>query len=209
VALLGANGAGKTTALLAAAGVLPILEGDVLVLGKSVRGARTHEIARRGLALVPDDRGLFSQLTVRENLRLGRRRRDPDRREALVDFPALEDLLDRRVGLLSGGEQQMLALAKALGAQPRVLMIDELSLGLAPVALERLLPAVRRLAEEAGVAVLLVEQHVRIALMVADRVYVLKRGEIAFAGPTDELIARGDLLEASYLGHAVAAGEST
>ena len=201
VALLGPNGAGKTTTLLTVAGVLPVIDGDVGLLGQSVRGRRAHEIARRGLALVPEDRGLFMQLSVRENLRLGRRckgSRSPS--DVLAMFPALEGLLARRAGLLSGGEQQMLALAKALVSEPRLLMVDELSLGLAPIVVERLLPSVRRLAHEEGMAVLLVEQHVHIALAVADRAYVLSRGQLALQGTPAEVREHRELLESSYLG---------
>ncbi len=198
VALLGANGAGKTTTLLTAAGVLEPLGGDVRVLGRSVVGRRPDRIARDGLVLVPEDRGVFHQLTVAENLRLARRRRGTN--GVLELFPALKPLLGRRCGLLSGGEQQMLGLAKALLAEPRVLLVDELSLGLAPVIVERLLPVIRRIATERRMAVLLVEQHVPMALAVADRAYVLSHGQLVLEGDTAELRRRKDLLEASYLG---------
>jgi branched-chain amino acid transport system ATP-binding protein len=197
VALLGANGAGKTTTLLASAGVIPPIGGEVRVLGRSIAGRRPHRIARDGLVLVPDDRGVFHGLSVRENLRLGRSR---DLTPLLNLFPALAPLLKRRGGVLSGGEQQMLALAKALSLTPRVLLIDELSLGLAPVIVQRLLPVIRRIARERRMAVLLVEQHTPMALTVADRVYVMRRGRIALESGAAALRANGDLLEASYLG---------
>jgi branched-chain amino acid transport system ATP-binding protein len=201
VALLGPNGAGKTTTLLTAAGVLPIIQGDVVFDGRSIRGLRIHEIARLGLALVPEGRGLFRQLTVEENLRLVRPRGHArSLRAVLTMFPALEGLLSRRVGLLSGGEQQMLALAKALVSRPRLLMVDELSLGLAPAILEELFPALRRLAREEGMAIVLVEQHVHMALTYSDRVYVLSRGRLTLEGRADELRERRDLFETSYLG---------
>ena len=196
VALLGANGAGKTTTLLAAAGVLRPARGEVRLLGQSVAGRRPHQIARDGLVLVPDDRGVFHALTVRENLRLAGAR---DLEPALELFPALRPLQARRCGLLSGGEQQMLGLAKALLARPRVLLVDELSLGLAPVIVQRLLPMLRQLAVERDIAVLLVEQHTQMALSVADRAYVMRRGKIVLEGHASEVRARQDLLEASYL----------
>jgi branched-chain amino acid transport system ATP-binding protein len=201
VALLGANGAGKTTTLLTAAGLLPALGGDVLLGGRSLRGLRADRSARRGLALVPEDRGVFAQLTVREHLRLGRRA-DARRRldEACALFPPLGPLADRRAGLLSGGEQQMLALARAVVGRPDVLMVDELSLGLAPRVAADILAAIRRLADERGTAVLLVEQHVPMALRNADRAYVLRRGELALAGDAADIARRRDVLEASYLG---------
>ena len=196
VALLGANGAGKTTMLLSAAGVLRPSSGDVRLFGRSVVGRRTHQVASAGLALVPDDRGVFHSLTVRENLRLGGRR---DLEPAFEMFPTLRRLQRRRAALLSGGEQQMLALAKALQGRPRVLLVDELSLGLAPVIVQQLLPTLRHLAREQGVAVLLVEQHTHVALEVADRAYVMRRGRIVLEGEAHALRARHDLLETSYL----------
>jgi branched-chain amino acid transport system ATP-binding protein len=202
VALLGPNGAGKTTTLSTIAGVLPAIQGSVLVLGKPVTAGRPHRIARRGAALVSEDRSLFYGLTTRENLKLGKRHRSADTAEVLELFPELGPLLDRRSGLLSGGEQQMLAIARALLGQPRLLMIDEMSLGLAPLLVARLLPVVRRIAHETGAAVLLVEQHVHIALTVCDRAYVLNRGELTLEGAGSELADRRDLLEASYLGGA-------
>ena len=202
VALLGPNGAGKTTTLLTTSGLLAPIAGDVRVFGSSVRGRRPHHIARLGVAHVPEDRSLFFQLTVRENLRLGRAPRAAALERALGWFPALEPLMDRRAGLLSGGEQQMLALARALGTGPRLLMVDEMSLGLAPIIVERLLPMLRDAARTTGTGVLLVEQHVAMALEVADRATVLSRGVAVASGPAAELARRRDLLEASYLGEA-------
>jgi branched-chain amino acid transport system ATP-binding protein len=154
-----------------------------------------------GLALVPEDRGLFHQLTVAENLRLRQRRNSGVTHDTVFEhFPALGPLANRRAGLLSGGEQQMLALGCALCAQPRALMIDEMSLGLAPIIVERLLPVVRDIATETGMAVVLVEQHVAAALAVADRAYVLSHGELVMQDTAAALTARPELLEASYLG---------
>jgi branched-chain amino acid transport system ATP-binding protein len=207
VALLGPNGAGKTTTLLTCSGIVKVLEGSVTILGEPVHYGSPHRMARRGLGHVPEDRSLFFQLTVDENLRLGLRgvkgstKRAYDR--ALEMFPALAMLRDRRAGLLSGGEQQMLAVARALVAQPKVLMIDEMSLGLAPIIVERMLPLVRQIADDTGAGVLLVEQHIHMALTVADRAYVMNHGEVVLEGAGRELAGRRDLLEASYLGDKV------
>ena len=201
VALLGPNGAGKSTTLWTVSGVLPIIDGDVRVLGESIRGVSAHMVARRGVALVPEDRGLFFQLTVAENMRLHHHRASTvSFAEVLAYFPALDGLQARKSGLLSGGEQQMLAVACALLSDPKVLMIDEMSLGLAPIIVERLLPVVRKIADDRNIAVLLVEQHVQAALGVADRCYVLNHGELVMQGTPAEVLADGHLLEASYLG---------
>lgn len=204
VALLGANGAGKTTTLLGLSGLVAAMQGDVLLGGESVAGVPPDRRARRGLAHVPEDRALFADLTVLENLQLGQhsRRRAVD--EALDRCPELRPLLARRAGLLSGGEQQMLAMARALAGRPEVLLVDEMSLGLAPLVVERLLAMIDDLARTSGCAVLLVEQHVQQALGIAHRGYVLSRGEVVLEGPVSLLRERSDLLEASYLGDVVA-----
>ena len=204
VALLGPNGAGKTTTLLTVSGLLPVLSGSIDVVGSGPPSTRRPQaVARRGVAHVPEERALFADLTVRENLRLGRMRgRGGDDRAVLAYFPALEPLLDRKAGLLSGGEQQMLALGRAIVGRPRLLLVDEMSLGLAPIIVERLLPVIRRVADDTGAGVRLVEPHVHLALAVADRAYVLNHGELVLAGAADDLAAQPELLASSYLGAA-------
>jgi len=198
VALLGANGAGKTTTLLALAGVLQPAAGEIQLFGERCTGTTAAERARLGISLIPDDRGLFPKLTVRENLVLAtRRRRDTG---ALELFPELRDRLSTPAGLLSGGQQQMLAIARAMATQPRLLLLDELSLGLAPVVVQRLLPVMSHLSESTGCAVLIVEQHVHLALSIASRAYVLSHGELVLSGAASHLRDNPDLLHASYLG---------
>ncbi len=200
IALLGPNGAGKTTTLLTLVGALRPTGGEIRLLGQRTTGWPVHRVARLGVALVPHDRGVFHQLSVRENLRVAQRDRRDGTTEVLDLFPALRPLLDRRCGLLSGGEQQMLAIAKALLAHPRILLIDEMSLGLAPIVVERLMPLIRRVADEREIAVLVVEQQVSAALRIADRAYVLNQGGVALEGPAAEIAARRGSLESSYLG---------
>ncbi|WP_261569728.1 ABC transporter ATP-binding protein [Frankia gtarii] len=196
VALLGVNGAGKTTTVRALAGELRPLRGEVLFDGRRTT-APLHRRARGGLRYITEERSVFMELSVADNLRLG----GGDRERCLELFPELAPLLPRRAGLLSGGEQQMLTLARALAADPRVLLADELSLGLAPLVLERLLLAVRAAADRGG-AVLLVEQHVRDALEVADRAYVLSHGRVVLEGEARELRGRIGEIERTYLSNA-------
>jgi branched-chain amino acid transport system ATP-binding protein len=199
VALLGANGAGKTTTLLGLSGLVEVFSGQIELGGRAITGLAPEQIARRGLAHVPEDRGLFSELTVMENLQLGQRSRRGSISPAIDLCPELEPLLARRAGLLSGGEQQMLAMARALAGAPEVLLVDEMSLGLAPLIVARLLTMLKEMART-GCAVLLVEQHVKQALSVADRGYVLRRGKVVLSGPVELIEREAAALEASYLG---------
>ncbi len=207
VALLGPNGAGKTTTLETIAGLNRPISGTVDLSGQTISGVPAHLLARRGLALVPEGRALFPGLTVREHLRLaaGRGRRAGSHEDELLEMlPELRKCLGRKAGLLSGGEQQMLAIGRALVTRPRLLLVDEMSLGLAPVIVERLIPILRRAADELGASVLFVEQHVALALEISDRAYVLAHGRIRIEGPAAELRERRELLAASYLGEAAA-----
>ena len=200
VALLGSNGAGKTTTLRAVSGLVHPMEGTISFAGDDLRRVSASARARLGIAHVPETRGLFFGLTVAEHLRLGYRRERLDADVAYRYFPALAELRDRRCGLLSGGEQQMLAVGRALARHPKLLLLDELSLGLAPVIVEGLLPVVRQYAEESGCGVVLVEQHIELALTIADSGYVLSHGEIVLQGAADHLRTNHDLLISSYFG---------
>lgn len=200
VALLGANGAGKTTVLRTLAGELAPLGGEIHLFGEVASDA-AHLRARRGVAYVTDERSVLMRLTVLENFRVSR----CDTDEALRMFPELEPHVDRRVGLLSGGQQQILALAIALARKPKVILADELSLGLAPLVVNRLLQALR-LAADDGVAVLLVEQHIHKALDVADRAYVMQRGVVRMSGAAAELAGRVKDIQGAYLSVGVARG---
>jgi branched-chain amino acid transport system ATP-binding protein len=202
VALVGPNGAGKTTTLLTLAGELPAIGGEVSFHGRVVN-APLYRRARLGMRFVTEERSVFMKLTAAENLRVA----GVQVADAIAVFPELEPLLGRVAGLLSGGEQQMLTLARAVAARPRLLLIDELSLGLAPRVVRRLLDTVRRVATEESTGVLLVEQHVRQAFGIADRAYVMQRGRIVMHGSVDEMRGRIDEVEATYLPDAGGEGE--
>jgi branched-chain amino acid transport system ATP-binding protein len=205
VAVLGPNGAGKSTMLLTIAGVLRPLAGSVRLLGEDVAAASVHARARRGLGFVPSDRGLFPGLSVKENIRVHARDRDAVGR--VVELaPMLSRLLGRRVGLLSGGEQQILALAVVLVTRPRLVMIDEMSTGLAPRVVQSMLPVLRAAAERDGAGVLLVEQHAAAALEVSDRVVVLVQGRVVHEAPSAAVAQRPELLAELYLTHGDGAG---
>ena len=256
VALLGANGVGKTTILLSISGLIPLLGGTIELFGQDLsatrrnrfgfprRSSRAKQVvdrARAGISHVPEDRALFFDLTVRENLCLAARPKPANQQATGVEhpgvehpgveglgvetpelqvaaeslapsdsaelleqvleyFPALVGLLDQPAGVLSGGQQQMLAIGRGLMSQPKLLMVDELSLGLAPILVEQLLPVLRSIAKATGIGVLIVEQHVHLALAVSDRAYLLRRGKDTVSGTSAELAARADLVEAGYFG---------
>jgi branched-chain amino acid transport system ATP-binding protein len=201
VALLGPNGAGKTTVLLTLAGLLPRVGGEVELHGEPAPNGDPVRMTRRGLVLVPDDRALFRSLTCKENIELGRRKRATVTLDEILDFfPALAKRLDVAAGDLSGGEQQMLAMARALIQQPSVLLVDELSMGLAPIIVEHLLPTLQTIATSTGVAIVLVEQHVQMALEVADRGLVLVHGDLVLEAPAATLLADTSVIERAYLG---------
>jgi len=192
--LLGPNGAGKTTTMLTLSGELPAISGEVLFAGEPSR-APLHRRAQRGLSYVTEERSVFKGLSTRDNFRVAGL--DPE--EACRLFPELEKRMSVRGGLLSGGEQQMLTLARALARKPRVLLADELSLGLAPLVVDRLLRAVRAAAEELGTGVLMVEQHAHKALQYADRAVVMRRGRVQLSLSGEEARTRIDEVEQAYL----------
>ena len=201
VALLGANGAGKTTTLRAVSGTVR-RGGDVVFSGKRLGRSGPEVTARAGIAHVPEGRGIFAELTVWENLRMGAymRRGRPDFTMVLEYFPWLESRRNQQAGTLSGGEQQMLALARAFLQRPRLLMLDEPSLGLAPLVTREVFRVVRDLNQREGLAVLVVEQNAAIALSAAGRAYVLETGSVAISGTADELKS-DDAVRSAYLGY--------
>ncbi|MCY3889630.1 MAG: ATP-binding cassette domain-containing protein [bacterium] len=200
MALLGPNGSGKTTLMNTLAGLLRSLDGETRVNDEVIRPGRPKDASSAGLVLVADDRALFKSLTVSENLQVAARRSGTQPETMLEMFPALEKRWSVRAGDLSGGEQQMLAVARGLVRQPKVLLIDEMSMGLAPIIVRDLLPVVGRVAEETGAAVVLVEQHVGLALEVADEATVLVHGEVKLQGSAAELAADMSVLESAYMG---------
>jgi branched-chain amino acid transport system ATP-binding protein len=203
-ALLGANGAGKSTLVGAIAGLLPLQSGAIRVAGNVISGLPPHRVRAAGVATVPEGHRVFTGLTVGESLRVAGSRL-PTRRlaggieDALALFPELADCRDQEANSLSGGQQQMLAIASALVTTPDYLLVDELSLGLAPVIVRRLVPVISRIAER-GVGVLLVEQFASVALELASQVAVMERGRIGFTGDAQELLAAPDVLHSAYLG---------
>jgi branched-chain amino acid transport system ATP-binding protein len=212
VALLGVNGAGKSTLLEAVAGVLRPWQGSIVFQGASILGKAPEQIARLGISLVPEGRDIFPSLTVEENLRLGAfTRRDPGERrlarranflrdldEIFALFPVLGERMQQPGGTLSGGEQQQLAIARALMAHPSLLMLDEPSLGLAPALVDQIFALIQRL-HQRGVTILLVEQNVDRSLEIVDRAYLLNTGRIEMAGTPDELRTQADI-EGIYMG---------
>ena len=210
VSLLGANGAGKSSSLKALSGLMRPASGTVLFDGKPVTGLPAHQMARMGVTLVPEGRQIFSTLTVRENLELGgfnlsHEHNQEDLTRVLATFPQLGSRLHALAGNLSGGEQQMVAVGRALMSRPRLLMLDEPSLGLAPLIATQIFEVIRSIVES-GIAVLLVEQNVHRALSIASRGYVLELGEITLEGTSADLLADGHVRRA-YLGHGMGEGE--
>ncbi len=210
VALVGSNGAGKTTTLSAIAGVHKAATGTITFDGKPIHTRRSVEIARRGIALVPEDRGIFPSLTIEENLRLGsylvrdKKSAAAELERVFERFPILKEREHQGAGTLSGGEQQQLAIARALLSQPRLLMLDEPSLGLSPTLVDRMFEIIQQLHEE-GVTILLVEQNVTRALELADRAYVLTTGSLTASGTPQEIMNSIDIT-AAYLGGMPSAG---
>jgi branched-chain amino acid transport system ATP-binding protein len=203
-ALIGANGAGKTTLLRTISGIIPAEAGTIRYDGRDIVGMPPQEIVRAGLVQVPEGRRLFSEMTVFENLLVGssspaaRRKRDENLAMVLELFPRVRERRAQRAGTLSGGEQQMVAIARALMASPRLLLLDETSLGLAPIVVDEIFVAVRRLAAQ-GLTILVVEQNTALALEVADHGYVLEQGHFAMEGPAASLMADPRVRQA-YLG---------
>jgi branched-chain amino acid transport system ATP-binding protein len=204
VCLIGANGAGKTTTLKAITGLVRAAAGRIVYDGQDLAGLRVHEIARRGLAMVPEGRGVFPQLTIQENLSMGAYARE-DRAAVQADvervfalFPRLKERRSQTAGTLSGGEQQMLAIARALMSRPKLLLLDEPSMGLAPLMVERIFEVIRNVAAE-GVTLLLVEQNARLALETSHRGYVLEGGLVSVSGEARQLLGDPRIREA-YLG---------
>jgi branched-chain amino acid transport system ATP-binding protein len=192
--LLGPNGAGKTTTMLALAGELPLIDGEVSFAGIKPK-APLYKRARSGMSYVTEERSVFKGMTLRDNLKIG----GVDIEEAIVLFPELGKRMSVRGGLLSGGEQQMLTLARALGRKPRLLLADELSLGLAPLVVDRLLQAVRRAADEQGTAVIMVEQHAHKALNYTDHAIVMRRGRVSLDLSGEQARSRIEDVEEAYL----------
>ena len=203
VALIGANGAGKSTLLMTVCGTPPPRRGRVVLDGRDLSGLRAHDIARLGVAHAPEGRRIFPRMTVFENLQMGAMVADPAHFDADLDqvftlFPRLKERLPQRGGTLSGGEQQMLAIARALMSRPRLLLLDEPSLGLAPIVVRQIFAAIRRINSENGTTILLVEQNAYQALRLAHRGHVLVNGEITMSGAGRDLLDRAEI-RAAYL----------
>jgi len=206
VTLIGANGAGKTTTMKAITGLQGWVAGDVTYLGKSIKGVPSHELLKQGLAMVPEGRGVFTRMTIVENLQMGDYiRTDTATIAADIErmfgiFPRLKERANQLAGTMSGGEQQMLAMARALMSQPRLLLLDEPSMGLSPIMVQKIFEVVNTISKE-GVTVLLVEQNARLALQAADRAYVMDSGLITMHGNASEMLDDPRVKEA-YLGEA-------
>ena len=204
VSLIGSNGAGKTTTMKAITGILPINDGDIEYLGKSIRGQGPWDLVKQGLAMVPEGRGVFARMTITENLQMGAYIRS-DKTNILADidkvftiFPRLKERKDQLAGTLSGGEQQMLAMGRALMSRPKVLLLDEPSMGLSPIMVDKIFEVVRDVYAQ-GVTILLVEQNASRALAIADRGYVMESGIVTMNGPAKEMLS-DPRVRAAYLG---------
>jgi branched-chain amino acid transport system ATP-binding protein len=204
VSLIGSNGAGKTTTMKAITGTLPINAGDIEYLGKSIRGQGPWDLVKQGLAMVPEGRGVFTRMTILENLQMGAYiRADKDGIEADIDkmfaiFPRLKERRDQLAGTMSGGEQQMLAMGRALMSRPKVLLLDEPSMGLSPIMVDKIFEVVRDVYAQ-GVTVLLVEQNASRALSIADRGYVMESGIVTMSGDATQML-NDPRVRAAYLG---------
>lgn len=204
VALIGANGAGKSTTLRAICGLVPYVAGEIIYDGRPIAGMPSYQLVRHGLVMVPEGRGIFGQLTIEENLAMGAySRRDAeqirvDTEHVLELFPRLKERLKQTAGTLSGGEQQMLAMGRAMLSRPRLLLLDEPSMGLAPLMVERIFEVVRNIADQ-GVTILLIEQNAKLALEMSERGYVMESGRMILEGPSRELLA-DPKVRAAYLG---------
>jgi branched-chain amino acid transport system ATP-binding protein len=203
VSLIGANGAGKTTTLKAVTGIQPVAAGEIEFLGRSIKGQGAWDLARQGLVMVPEGRGVFSRMTIVENLQMGAFVRDDDEIDADVDkvfgiFPRLKERARQLAGTMSGGEQQMLAMGRALMARPKVLLMDEPSMGLSPIMVDKIFEVVNDI-HQRGTTVLLVEQNASRALALADRGYVMDSGEVTMSGEAKGLLA-DPRVRAAYLG---------
>jgi len=205
VSLIGSNGAGKTTTMKAITGTLPLASGEIDYLGQSILGQGAWDLVKKGLAMVPEGRGVFTRMTIAENLQMGAYIRSDasaiadDMDKVYTTFPRLKERRDQLAGTLSGGEQQMLAMGRALMSRPRVLLLDEPSMGLSPIMVDKIFEVVRDVSAQ-GVTIVLVEQNARRALQIADRGYVMDSGEITMTGPGKQLLVDPKVREA-YLGH--------
>ena len=204
VSLIGSNGAGKTTTMKAITGTLPINDGDILYLGESIKGKGAWDLVKKGLVMVPEGRGVFARMTITENLQMGAYIRNDkagiaaDIEKMFTIFPRLRERKDQLAGTMSGGEQQMLAMGRALMGQPKVLLLDEPSMGLSPIMVDKIFEVVRDV-YQLGVTILLVEQNASRALAIADRGYVMESGLITMTGPGQELLS-DPRVRAAYLG---------
>ena len=204
VTLIGSNGAGKTTTMKAITGLLPLNDGDIQYLGKSIKGRGAWDLVKQGLAMVPEGRGVFTRMTITENLQMGAHIRndkaaiEQDMDRVFTTFPRLKERKDQLAGTMSGGEQQMLAMGRALMSRPKVLLMDEPSMGLSPIMVDKIFEVVRDVHNQ-GVTILLVEQNASRALEIADRGYVMESGVISMSGDAKKMLT-DPKVRAAYLG---------